>query len=271
MRTRWVFAIALVLACRHATLRARADEAPPSGDQVVERVNARDEGESVTRTWVMDLVEKDGSTRSRTLRSYRRRFGTEKRSFLVFEDPPNVKGTALLTWDYLDPQRPDDQWLYLPALRKSRRVALSDRGRAFLGTDFSFEDMKRETQLNASDYTWRTVGEEVVDGHRCWVVEARTADARIALELGHERVLLRIDAEIYFPRFAEYWAVGGAPQKTIRLSEIESVQGIWTAQRIEARDLATDHRTILRFRDIDYRTPIPEDQFSEAALRRGEP
>ena len=265
---RWLgLAITLVA----TTPFARADEALPTGEEIVLRVNARDEGESVARTWTMELIEKDGSTRARTLRSYRRRFGDEKRSVLFFEDPPNLKGTALLTFDYAAPARPDDQWLYLPALRKSRRVALSDRGRAFLGTDFSFEDMKRETQLSLTDYAWRTLGEESVDGHRCFVVEATPVDERVARELGHGRVRMRVDAEVWIPRFAEYWELDGAPQKTIRLSDIAQVQGVWTAQRIDVENLATGHRTTLRFRDIDYRTSIPEEQFSEAALRRGAP
>ena len=265
---RW---LALAITLVAAPAFARADQALPSGEEIARRVNARDEGESVVRTCTMDPIEKDGSTRTRTLRSYRRRFGDEKRSVLFFEDPPNVKGTALLTFDYADPARPDDQWLYLPALRKSRRVALSDRGRAFLGTDFSFEDVKRETQLSLRDYTWRTVGEESVDGHRCWVIEATPVDERVARELGHGRVRIRVDAEIWIPRFAEYWEADGTPQKTIRLADVAQVQEIWTAQRIDAENLATGHRTTLQFRGIDYRASIPEEQFSEAALRRGAP
>ena len=202
-------------------LRWRARSLPlPPADEVVQRVNARDEGDSVSRTWAMELVEKDGSSRARTLRSFRRRFGDERRSVLFFEEPPNVKGTALLTFDYDDPARADDQWLYLPALRKSRRVALADRGRSFLGTDFSFEDMKRETQLSPVDYRWHTVGEESVDGHRCFVLEATAVDERVARELGHDRVLVRVDAELWFPRFAEYFAADGAPLKTIRLLDV---------------------------------------------------
>lgn len=268
MRIQW---LGLAMTLLATTPFARADEELPSGEEIVRRVNARDEGASVVRTWTMELIEKDGSTRERTLRSYRRRFGDEKRSVLFFEDPPNVKGTALLTFDYADPARPDDQWLYLPALRKSRRVAISDRGRAFLGTDFSFEDMKRETQLSLSDYAWRTLGEESVDGHRCFVVEATPVDERVARELGHGRVRIRVDAEIWIPRFAEYWELDGAPQKTIRLSDVAQLQEIWTAQRIDAENLATGHRTTLQFRNIDYRASIPEELFSEAALRRGAP
>ena len=267
MRTPLVLAIAV---CANALLASAQSPLPPA-EEVVQRVNARDEGDSVARTWVMELVEKDGSIRARTLRSFRRRFGAERRSVLFFEEPPNVKGTALLTFDYDDPGRPDDQWLYLPALRKSRRVALADRGRSFLGTDFSFDDVKRETQLSPVDYHWRTTGEETVDGHRCLVLEATAVDERVAREIGHARALVRVDAELSIPRFAEFFAADGTPVKRIRLLDIVPIQDIWTAQRIEAEDLATGHHTTLRFLDVDYQAQIAEEQFSEAALRRGAP
>jgi len=269
MRAQRLIRLAIVV-CATASL-ANADPVLPPAEEIVKRVNARDEGDSVARTWAMELIEKGGSSRTRTLRSFRRRFDDEKRSVLFFEEPPNVKGTALLTWDYDDPASPDDQWLYLPALRKSRRVALADRGRSFLGTDFSFEDMKRETQLSVVDYAWRTVGEEVVDGHRCLVVEATAVDERVAREVGHGRALVRVDAELWIPRSAEFFAVDGAPQKRIRLLDVVQIQEIWTAQRIEAEDLVTGHRTTLRFRDVDYHAVIPEELFTEAALRRGAP
>ena len=263
--------LAIAIALLAVAPLAAADDALPTGPEIVQRVNARDEGESVARTWLMELVEKDGTVRARTLRSYRRRFDDGKRAVLFFEDPPTVKGTALLTFDYADVARPDDQWIYLPALRKSRRVALSERGRAFLGTDFSFEDMKRETQLSPGEYVWTTVGEASVDGHRCFVIEATPVDDRVARELGHGRVRVSVDAEIWFPRAAEYWELDGTPQKTIRLLDVEKVQDIWTAARIEAESVATGHRTTIRFRDTDFDAEVPEKLLTEAALRRRAP
>jgi hypothetical protein len=251
---------------------ARAAEAElPPGEEIARRVNARDDGRWVARTMTIELAEKDGSVRTRVTRSFRRDFGDARRSVLFFEDPPNLKDTALLTFDYPEPHRDDDQWLYLPALRKSRRIATSERGRAFLGTDLSYEDMKKETRLSLDDYRWRTLGEESVDGHRCLVVEATPVDDATARELGYGRVRIRVDAELWVPRFAEYWAPAGEALKTIRLREIEAVQGIWTPLRIEALTLASGHRTTLAFRDIDYLREVPEELFTESALARGAP
>lgn len=250
---------------------AHAQEGSLSGEEIARRVNARDDGDRLSRTIVMELTDAGGTTRTRVTRSFRRRFGDEVRSILFFDEPRNVQGTGLLTWDYADPARSDDQWLYLPALRKSRRVALSDRGRAFLGTDLSFEDMKKETRVGLEDYAWRAAGEEEVDGRRCHVVEATAIDERTAREIGYGRLRLRVDAETWIPRFLEYWSPDGAPLKTVRLREIEEIDGIWTPRRVEAENLQTGHRTLLRFERVDYGADVPEDLFTEAALRRGPP
>jgi hypothetical protein len=250
---------------------AHAQDALPPGDEVARRINARDAGAVATRKLVMEIVEKDGTTRTRSTRAYRRRFDADERSILFFDAPANVQGTSLLTWNYDDASREDAQWLYLPALRKSRRIALSDRGRAFLGTDLSFEDMKNETHVSLADYRWESVGEEEVDGHRCIVVDATPVDSETARALGYGRLRLRVDATIWMPRFIEYWEPGGAPLKTVRLRDVEQVDGIWSARRIEAENLQTGHRTVLRFEEIDHGSEVPEELFTEAAMRRGAP
>ncbi len=266
----------MLLACSALLLLsgalAAAEDALPDGLEIVQRVNARADGESVSRVLVMELVDKSGFRRVRETSSFRRDLdGGERRSVLFFDAPANLKGTALLTWDDPDPAQDDAQWLFLPELRKSRRIAMSERGRAFLGTDLSFEEIKKETRVSIEDYRWRTIGEEQVDGAACHVVEATAVDEGTARELGYGRILLRVDALLWIPRFGEYWDPRGEPVKTIRITDIRPVQGIWTPHVIEAANLQTGHRTRLEFRDVDYERPLPDDLFTEAALARGAP
>jgi outer membrane lipoprotein-sorting protein len=266
----------VVLACSLLGMLAGApaagEDAAPQGIEIAQRVNARDDGQRVSRVLTMELIDDNGFTRTRETRSFRRDFENgERRSVLFFDAPSNLKGTALLTWDDPDPTRDDAQWLYLPTFRKSRRVATSERGRAFLGTDFSFEEIKKETRVSIEDYQWRTVGREEVDGAACFVVEATPVDERTARELGYGRIRMRIDAERWIPRFGEYWDPRGEAIKTIRIAEIRPVQGIWTPHVIEAADLRTGHRTRLVFRDVDYERALPDDLFTEGALARGAP
>ena len=75
-----------------------------------------------------------------------------------------MRGTGFLTYDYADVSVDDDQWLYLPALRKVRRISASDRGDFFLGTDFTYEDIKKEQKVEINDYAFQAKGSENVEG-----------------------------------------------------------------------------------------------------------
>lgn len=240
-----------------------------SGPEVVARVNARDEGVQVSRHLRMELVDRRGQRRVRETRSFRKYFDGEKRSVLFYLEPKNVRDTAFLTWDHPEPGREDDQWLYLPALRKSRRISATDRGDLFLGTDFTYEDVKLETKLGRDDYRWSSVGEESVDGHPCLLLEATPRDEATAEELGYGRLLLRVDSEIWIVRKGEYWDPGGEMLKTVHVRDIRQVDGIWTAHRVEAENHQNGHRTVFVFSRVDYESPLEDDLFTERALRRG--
>jgi hypothetical protein len=235
----------------------------------MQNVVARDEGEYVTRKLRMEMTDRNGVTRVRETYGYRRYFGAEKRTVLFYSSPTNVKGTGFLTYDYPDAQRDDDQWLYLPALRKVRRISASDRGDYFLGTDFTYEDIKKESKVALEDYRFETIGTEEVDGHQTYVVEGTPIDDEVARELGYDRVRWRIDPEIWMSRLAQFWDLNGNALKTVETKDIRPVEGIWTAHRIEARNHKTGHATVFVFSDVDYTRDVPERLFTTATLRRG--
>jgi len=243
----------------------------PTGDEIIAKVNARDEGEFVTRRLTMQLIDRRGKERTRETFGYRRYFGDEKRSVIYYLSPANIKDTGFLTYDYADPEEDDDQWLYLPATRKSRRISSSDRGDSFLGTDLSYEDMKKESKISVEDYTRKTIGEEEIDGHHCYVIESFPIDEKTGKELGYGKVVGWIDSEIWMVRKSEYWDVRMNPLKIMHLTDIKEVDGILTAHKVEVKNSKSGHTTVFTFSDIDYEADVPEDVFSERALRRGAP
>ena len=264
--------LAALLAAAALAAAARGEPAPrPEGVEVARRINARDEGRHVSRTARWELVDRQGGRRTRETRVFRKTDAAGKRSVLFFLAPQNLRDTAFLTVDFAEPGREDDQWLYLPAARKVRRVSATDRGESFLGSDLSYEDVKLETQVGLGDYRWTTLGEEEVDGRACLAVEAVPVDEKTARELGYGRVLLSVDAELWMVRRAEYWDPGGRPLKTAHLTDIRLVDGIWTVHRVEVANAVTGHRTILSFHDVDYASPVDDDLFTERALVRGVP
>lgn len=241
----------------------------PDGDLIARNINARDEGAVVSRTLVMEMTDRQGKTRTRVTKGFRKYYGAEKRTVIFYLEPNNVKGTAFLTWDYPEADRDDDQWLYLPAMRKVRRISASDRGDYFLGTDLTYEDIKLETQVSIQDYHRKTVGADEVDGHHCLLVEAVPATDAIAAELGYGKTEQCVDDEIWMVRRTKFWDTNANPLKTVFVRDIDQVQGIWTAHLIEVENQKTGHSTRFVFSDIDYRSGVPDERFTENALRRG--
>lgn len=260
-------AVVLVALVFGATLASAEQE--PSGDAIVEQMNARDEGNSVRREMRIELTDRRGNTRVEETVAFRRYFGDTKKTVIFYTSPANVKGTGFLTWDYADESLDDDQWLYLPALRKVRRISASDRGDYFLGTDFTYEEIKKESKISSEDYQFERVGQESVDGHQTWVVEATPVSDDVASILGYSRVLLRIDPEMWMPRRSEYWDVGGNHLKTIHTKVITRIDGIWTVEEIEASNHKTGHQTRILFKKTDYQADVPERLFEQNALKRG--
>lgn len=260
----------MLVACIASGTGAYADnEVLPDAVALVAKYNARDEGAHVRRIITMTVRDRRGRERVREALSCRKYYGKDKRTVFFFLSPANVRGTAFLTYDYGDASKADDQWLYLPKARKSRRISESDRGDFFVGTDFTYEDIKKETKVSTEDFDFKLLGSEILDAHLCFKIEATPINDTVTKELGYARVLHWFDAESLMAHKSEFYDATGILLRTILTSEIEKIDGIWTAQRIVARNERTGHTTEFKFRDVDYEAPVDERMFTEEALARG--
>ncbi len=240
-----------------------------TADQIIREMNLRNEGNSVVRDLRMELTDGRGTKRTRETRFFRKYFGDVKRTVIFYQKPAIVKGTAFLIYDYAKAERDDDQWLYLPALRKVRRISASDRGDYFLGTDFTYEDIKNENKVDMKDYQFKSIGIETVDNIQTTVVEGTPVDKATARELGYGRVIWYIDRSINFARKIETWDVNQNKLKTTSIENIVKIDDIWTAQRLHVINHKTNHQTIFKFNNVEYDAQIPDKIFTKQSLRRG--
>ena len=267
MRIALLAGLALCLAGPALAQPTRPEAAPQDALALVQQVNARDVGTWSTRRVVMELSGRRGGKRTREAMLFHRFFGKEKRIALFYLSPVPIRGTAFLTWDQHEGR--DLQWLYLPALRKTRRITTRDRGKSFMGTDLSYEDLKRELKISEADYTFERVGHKACDEAQCAGVEGTPVSPEIARELGYGRVRWWIDPSNWMVRLAEYWDPGGRALKTTHVEDIHKVDGIWSAGRIEVSNLQTGHRSVFRVEDLDLATEVPADLFEKNSLSRG--
>ncbi|MDF1781518.1 MAG: outer membrane lipoprotein-sorting protein [Alcanivoracaceae bacterium] len=265
-------ALVIGLAATAAPKSSYAKELP-DGDTIVSQINQVDEGEHAISQMHMTLTDKSGKARERSAISYRKYFGKEKRTLLFYLSPTNVKDTGFLTYDYPNNDVEDDQWLYLPALRKVRRISASDRGDYFLGTDFTYEDIKKAGKIEQSDFDFHAVAEEMlsVEGGSIttYKVSATTKTPEIAEELGYQRMAFWVNPENWIVLKTEYWDLKDRHLKTYTASDISKVDGLWTKHRLEVKNHKTGHDSLFEFSDVDYQTPVQDDLFTRRTLERG--
>ena len=139
-----------------------------TGTEIMTKVHDRENGTSSIVESTMILINDKGQTKERVVRAVRKEFGDLSKSMIRFMSPADVKGTGFLIWE--NAGRDDDQFLYLPALKQDpRRIASSEKGSRFMGTEFTYEDLENR-KVDKDDH--KLLREEKLDGKLVYVVES---------------------------------------------------------------------------------------------------
>ncbi len=186
-------------------------------------------------------------------------FGASK-AILRFTAPAEVKGVALLIVNH--PDRASDQWMWTPAIERDRRIALQDRSTRFFATDFSFEDLE-ERDVDQFDY--KLAGEDTVDGAACWKIESKPKQSKSSQ---YTLSVISVRKDNYVVAQIENYNKDKLIRR-VHYSDIEKVDGIWTARSTEVYDPSRQSRTVLKLEKLEYNVPLKEDDFTLEALRRG--
>lgn len=250
MRAAFVAISALLLAAPLAADDAR---------RILEESEAKHRSKSERYAGELSVISRDGKVRKKSWRSWREGYAGDSKQLIRFVDPPEVRGVGFLSLGHTG--KNPDQWLYLPSMKRERRIATQDRDASFVGTDFSYEDME---EFDQSKWDVSTKGEETIDGQACVVIEARPRERSV---YDRKRIALRKD--ILFVVRAESFKKGEAqPIKRLVFSEVEQVSGHWVARRFEMLDLWKGSRTVVFLQQIAFDEPQPPERFTLQNLNR---
>lgn len=234
-----------------------------TGRDIALKVKERPDGDTRSSEMTMQLVNKNGSTRERRIQSYSMDIGKDKKTIMFFLYPGDVKGTGFLTWDYDQVGKDDDKWLYLPAMKKTRRISgSSSKTDYFMGSDFTYDDMGSR---NVDEDEHKLLREEVVDGHKCWVLES------IPKTKGeiYTRKIAWIRQDCLIAVKVEYYDKLNKLHRKLEMTNIEKVDGIWVAKKLHMTNVQTNHQTILTITNPKYNIKIDESAFTVAKLEKG--
>lgn len=249
--------VSLVVAVCAFAANVQADEA---GTQLAQRVYDRPDGKDSTSLLTMTLTEAGRSPRVRRLVTYQwRRKPGELAVLTRFTEPADIAGTGLLTLDHVSADT--DQWIYLPALDRVRRISASRKGGRFVNSELYYEDLR--DRKPAQDQH-RIIGREVLNGITCDILESTPTDAANSVYLKRvgwidPATLLPLRVDFYEKNLSE-------PSKRLLVKKHGKVQGYWTVLDSVVTELASGNQTQLAIRKIIFDRRLPATLFTTQAL-----
>lgn len=261
-------ALALVL-CLALFPAGSAALAGPDGTRIMEQVEAQPRVADMSALQQMTLTDSRGQERRRFLKLYLTNQGRDSQRLLFVTSPPAVRGIGLLTHDYGRAGQDDDQWIFLPALGRTKRIAAKQRNLSFLGSDFSYADL---TRPQTGDWNFRLLEEKQWRGKPVWTIEARPRDSRVEDAWGYRRSILTVRRDLLMVVRSVHWLSGSQEIKQIELDRLENHQGFWLPTQVRARTGRGGrviHQTDLSVRDIKVNQGLEPGLFSLRGLEKG--
>lgn len=241
----------------------------PRARAIMEKVDARDDGDNQTADMEMVLIDKGDNRRVRKIRTFSKDQGQDTLKLMFFLHPADVKDTAFLTYDYDDPEKDDEQWLYLPELGKPKRIATSDKSGSFMGSDLNYSDM---TSRNLEDYDFTLKKEMAVKGVAVWVIEAVPRRKKVIEETGYKKSLILVRQDNYVVIRAVNWVKDGGYLKYTDVRTLEQIDGIWVGTEMHVATKlgkTTVHRTILTLDNVRFNQNLDDDLFTVRRMQKG--
>ena len=262
--TRYLAFCPVVLSCLGLPVpgHSRSSNPEAAGLQIARDSRAREEGfGNFTARQVMVLRNKHGQESRRQLRVKVLEVpGDGDKSLFVFDEPRDVQGTALLV--HAKREGADDQWLYLPALNRVKRISSSNRSGSFMGSEFAYEDM---TAPEVEKFTYRYLRDEPCDHSTCTVTERVPVDSRS----NYRRHVVWRDKDELRVRKVEYYDRKDAHLKTLTLAGYEQyLDRYWRAAEMAMVNHLTGKSTVLTWTDYRFQTGLEDSDFTQTGLRR---
>jgi outer membrane lipoprotein-sorting protein len=251
-----------------ALLAPAAHAGQPDLNDIVARSLAVNKVVDSTSNATFTLINKEGQQRVRKTYGVSKLEpnGHDNMRMTRFLEPGDIKGTVSLLKEHSAGD--DDMWIYLPALKKVRRLVSSNKKDSFVGTDFSYGDVIGH---KVADWNYKLVKEEPVDGADCYLIEATPRSDDVRDNSGYSRRQIWIRKDNYYAIRGEMWDEAGQPYKKFHMTDVKEVDPArhkWQAMTMEAEDLQTGHKTIISFENYKANQKVPDAFFTTRYMEK---
>lgn len=239
-----------------------AETAEERGLAIAEEAERRDTGfHDFQATMGMRLRNKHGEESNRHLRTKTLEVDDDgDKTLIIFDRPRDVKGTAMLTFSHKTGQ--DDQWLYLPALKRVKRISSRNKSGPFMGSEFAYEDLASQ---EVEKYHYKFLREEELNGVEMFINERDPVDPNS----GYTRQVVWIDKAEYRPFKIDFYDRKNTLMKTLTFEGYQHYLGqYWRADKMLMINHQTGKNTLLSWKDYKFRTGLKDSDFTRNSLKR---
>ena len=233
-----------------------------SGRQIIENVYNRPTGNDQQADLTMTLINSRGDQRVREIRQFTKDFGEMEKKIMFFKSPADVRNTSFMNWSYDDENKDDDQWIYLPALKKIKRISSDSKTDYFMGSDFTYDDLG---DRHPSQDTHKLIGEETINGESCYVVESIPKDE----DYMYSKTVTWIIKDKWIGLKKDFYDEDEDLLKTLTVKKFEKISGYWIILSTEMHNIQKNHRTLIQLSNVTLDAGISDTQFTERMMRRG--
>jgi outer membrane lipoprotein-sorting protein len=256
MKTVWLLPLLLV------PLLVSAETAEEKGLAIAVEAEQRDSGwQDQKATLNMVLRNRNGDESVRELHNKTLEVeGDGDKTLIVFDQPGDIKGTAFLSYTHAIEQ--DDQWLYLPALKRVKRISSSNKSGPFMGSEFAYEDISSQ---EVEKYKYKFIKDDVVNGKPAFIIE-RYPQYKNS---GYTRQVAWIDKQMYMPVKIEFYDRKNSLLKTLTYHGYKQyLEKYWRPDRMEMINHQTGKSTTLTWRDYNFKNGFTSRDFDKKGLKR---
>jgi hypothetical protein len=237
---------------------------PQTAREICDKATSIIERNATEMVSTLQILDDKGRVRTRKMAIATRDFNGVAKTMIRFLEPADVRGTAMLIFDYKD--KPDDLWIFLPALRKERRIVSDEKSNNFMGSEFSNTDLSVPEPDN---FEYRIVSSETLEGKICWKIEVVCRNDRIAEECGYSKRLVWIEKESYLTWKTEFYDFQRQLHKVQRFSDYKmQPEGKFFAFNMEKENTQNGRKSVMTVEKFSDGSSLPENAFAPSMMSK---
>lgn len=233
-----------------------------TGLQIIQNVYDRPTGNDQEGDLTMSLINSRSDERVRKIKQFLKDYGDMEKKIMFFLSPADILNTSFMNWSYEEDGKDDDQWIYLPALKRVKRISSDSKSDYFMGSDFTYDDLG-DRHPNADKH--KILREETVEGELCYVVESIPKQE----DYMYSRTVTWIIKDKWIGKKKEFYDEDGDLLKILTMKEVKTIKDYLIITISEMHNVQKDHTTRMHLQNVKLDSGINDNRFTERMMKRG--